>query len=99
MANENLQIGRVVLSKAGRDQGKFFVIMDVLDDQYVLIVNGQQHRLENPKKKKLKHLNIMPDMIQNVVNKKNAGIKMFDSEIRNNLESLGYTTKGRNKEE
>lgn len=55
MNDDNL-IGRVVKAKAGRDLDDFFIIIDVLDEIYVQIVDGKRRRIENPKKKKIKHL-------------------------------------------
>lgn len=52
----NLSIGQVVISKSGRDKGRRFVILDILDHEYVYIVDGDLRRIENPKKKKALHL-------------------------------------------
>lgn len=52
----DIKIGQVVKSKAGRDKGIFFVVLEVLDSQYLLIVDGKVRRLNRPKKKKIKHL-------------------------------------------
>ena len=51
-------IGRYVWSKSGRDKGRLFIIIGIYDDQHVFIADGDYRRVENPKKKKLKHLNI-----------------------------------------
>lgn len=51
-------LGTVVLGKAGRDSDSFFVIVDIIDNNYVMIVDGSKRKLENPKRKKLKHLAI-----------------------------------------
>ena len=48
-------LGDLVLSKAGRDGGEIFLVVDV-DDDYVKIVNGKHRKISNPKKKKIKHL-------------------------------------------
>ena len=56
MSTNNL-IGRVVLAKTGRDAGKFFVIVGIIDNNYVYIANGKNRKIEKPKLKKLKHLN------------------------------------------
>lgn len=55
MDNSDL-IGRVVRSIAGRDVGKYFIIVKVINDKYVLISDGKLRTEEKPKKKKLKHL-------------------------------------------
>ena len=49
-------LGRVAQSTAGRDAGKLFVIIKVLDEKYVLISDGKLRTEEKPKKKKVKHL-------------------------------------------
>ena len=49
-----MEVGRVVLSKAGRDKGHYFVVMEVLDECHVAIANGCQRKVDNPKKKKIK---------------------------------------------
>jgi len=51
-------ICRYAWSKSGRDKDRLFIIIGIYDDQHVLIADGEYRRVENPKKKKLKHLNI-----------------------------------------
>lgn len=53
-------IGTIVRSKAGRDAGRYFVVVEVVDEQYVLIADGKYHKTDQPKRKKLKHLSIKP---------------------------------------
>ena len=48
-------LGDLVLSKAGRDGGGIFLVVDV-DDCYAKIVDGKVRKISNPKKKKIKHL-------------------------------------------
>lgn len=49
-------LGDKVCSTAGRDAKKCFFVVGILDEQYVLISDGKTHRVEKPKKKKIKHL-------------------------------------------
>lgn len=51
-----LETGQVVLSTCGRDVGKLQMVLEILDDSYVLVVDGKQRKIEKPKKKKIKHL-------------------------------------------
>ncbi len=53
--DEKFSIGDIVLSKAGRDAGKHFVIVK-RDGNFAHIANGKLHKIEKPKKKKLKHI-------------------------------------------
>lgn len=56
MTYEPLETGEIVRSRAGRDRGRAFVVIKVLDTDYVLLVDGGLRTLERPKKKKRKHL-------------------------------------------
>jgi hypothetical protein len=48
-------IGRFVISKAGRDAGKCYVIINT-HNEYVYLVDGIIRTLDNPKKKNIKHI-------------------------------------------
>lgn len=68
MLNNNC-LGKIVYSKAGRDQGKVFVVVSVLNDKYVYVCDGSLRPVEKPKKKKIKHLeftNIIAEEIGNL---------------------------------
>lgn len=47
--------GRVVKSKAGHDKDYLLVVVD-FNNRQALVCDGKHHKLENPKKKNLKHL-------------------------------------------
>ena len=46
----------MVISKSGRDQGKSFVVVKVINDRYVSISDGDLRKIENSKKKNVRHL-------------------------------------------
>jgi len=48
-------IGRFVISKAGRDAGKCYVIINA-HNEYVYLVDGNIRTLDYPKKKNMKHI-------------------------------------------
>ncbi|MBS6610248.1 MULTISPECIES: KOW domain-containing RNA-binding protein [Peptoniphilus] len=50
--------GQVVRSKKGRDEGKVFVITEIIDENFLYLVDGKLRKLDRPKKKKVKHLYI-----------------------------------------
>ena len=85
-----MEVGRVVFSRAGRDQGHYFVIVDVIDEDYVAIANGCQRKVDNPKKKKIKHLVAKEEIIEEIREKIFAKKRIFDSEVRNRLDAIGY---------
>lgn len=49
-------VGSVVRSRAGRDSGRDFLVIGILDQEYVLLCDGDLRKAEKPKKKKVKHL-------------------------------------------
>lgn len=61
MQNNDL-IGKVALSKAGRDRDHLYVIVRQIDNNYVLLANGDTRLIDVPKKKKIKHLSILEDV-------------------------------------
>ena len=90
MSSFSMEVGRVVFSRAGRDQGYYFVIVDVIDEEYVAIANGCQRKVDNPKKKKIKHLVAKPELLEEIREKIFAKKRIFDSEVRNKLDAIGY---------
>ncbi|HCS72257.1 MAG TPA: RNA-binding protein [Clostridiales bacterium] len=87
---DKFQVGRVVLAKAGRDKGKTFIIIQRLDDEYVLIADGAGRTIEQAKKKKLKHLKPKPILVQELRRKLEAGEMVLNAELRKILQTLGY---------
>ena len=90
MSSFPFEVGRVVFSKAGRDQGHYFVVVDVIDENYVAVANGCQRKVDNPKRKKIKHLVAKPEVIEEIREKISAKKRIFDSEVRNKLDAIGY---------
>jgi len=86
-STNNLQIGQVVKSKAGRDKGRVFLILDIVDDINVHIVDGDIRKLDNPKQKKAKHLIIYNSVVSDFQDKLIDKIKINDAYIRKTLES------------
>ena len=63
-----LSAGDIVYSLAGRDKDKIFIVLEVLDENYAHIADGDLRRVQKPKKKKIKHLkktNIKAELIRN----------------------------------
>lgn len=90
MSDQAPELGSVVLSKAGRDRGRYFVVVEKLDGQYVALADGDLRKLQNPKKKKIKHLDVKPVTLPNVREKLMRGTGLYDADIRRDLEALGY---------
>jgi ribosomal protein L14E/L6E/L27E len=84
---KEIKVGSVVFSKAGRDQGKFYVVMEIVDDNYVKIADGDLRRVDAPKLKKIKHLVNQGDVIEKLAEKFDESKKVFDAEVKSALRS------------
>ena len=90
MSSFPMEVGRVVFSRAGRDQGHYFVIVDVIDEDHVAIANGCLRKVDNPKKKKMKHLVARPEVIREIAQKHEKHEPLLDADVRKALASAGY---------
>ena len=55
-----IQPGRVVFSKKGRDKGRYFVVLYMVDADFVMMTDGDTRKLDHQKKKRRKHLCACP---------------------------------------
>ena len=85
----------IIESLAGRDKGKYFYVIDV-EDNYVLIADGKGRKLENPKRKKLKHVRRVTRTETRVAAKILNGEKVLNSELRRDLATFGQQFSSQN---
>lgn len=86
----SVALGQIVVSRAGRDAGKRFVVVKVVDEFFVEISDGDLRRIEKPKKKKVKHLNITDERAEGLEEKLKSGAKITNAEIRKALADLDF---------
>ncbi|MCH5156202.1 MAG: RNA-binding protein [Clostridiales bacterium] len=53
-----MEIGDIVISLAGHDTGKPFIVIANASENFVLIADGMSRGMENPKLKRKKHLRV-----------------------------------------
>lgn len=78
-------VGSVVMSAAGRDKGRYFVVTEVIDGNYVKISDGDLRPQERAKLKKIKHLKPNGDVLSKINEKLETGRQVFDAELRSAL--------------
>ena len=83
----SLEPGRVVLSRAGRDAGRLFVVLEQIDEQYYMIADGELRKTTRPKKKKVKHLTAKPYVLEIITTGKVKGADL-DAELRKLLHKV-----------
>lgn len=52
-----IQKGMIVRANAGRDKGRFFAVIGFLNEK-AFIADGKTRKLENPKRKNIRHLSL-----------------------------------------
>ena len=57
-SNSNPIVGQAALIRKGRDAGQIAIIIDRLDEQFVLIADGDKRKFDSPKKKNIQHLEL-----------------------------------------
>ncbi len=80
-----LRLGELVYSKAGRDAGRKFVVVNIIDSSYVLISDGDLRKIEKPKKKKIKHLDSCGIVIDSLNKKLEGKAKLTNDEIKKEI--------------
>jgi ribosomal protein L14E/L6E/L27E len=86
MLTNDIDKGCIVVSSAGRDKGKYFFVLDLIGEDYALIVDGKFRCIEKPKKKKIKHIKFYAEnnnkkILEKIIN----GIKLENAEIKKAL--------------
>ena len=77
-----VEIGRVVISKCGRDQGRIFLVTGEIDEEFVLISDGDTRKIAKQKKKRRKHLKPTLKLSQELRERILKGDMPEDFEIR-----------------
>ncbi len=83
-----LVLGSVVYSVRGRDSGRYYMVVKVIDDQFVLISDGEKRLLETPKKKRYKHLKHNGVVIDKISKKLAENSVVYNQEIRSALKEF-----------
>ena len=82
---ERFKKGYFARSKAGHDKDTLYVILD-RDDRFVYLSDGRLKEVNNPKKKKEKHLQFIASQAEGIAAKLDSGL---ETELRPRLQ-LSY---------
>lgn len=82
----DLKVGQIVKSKAGRDKGRVFLICQLVDEEFLLVCDGDLRKLSRPKKKKVKHLVIYNTVLTEFAEKLQDNKNLNDAYVRRLLE-------------
>lgn len=85
--------GTFVISLAGRDKGRVFIVSEIASDNYVKIIDGELRTVQKPKLKKIKHLNISKKIDENIAKKLREGANLTDVNFRKAISEFVYNNK------
>ena len=88
-----MKIGEIVSSTAGRDNGRFYVVIAIDGEDRVKVSDGEKRSMKNAKLKNTKHLNATGHILDKIAQKLIAGEQVFDTELRSALRSYNEGAK------
>ena len=77
-----IEIGSIVISKAGRDQGRRFLVVGEVDDDFVMIADGELRKMDRQKKKRRRHLKPTGIVVTELQARLAKGQPVQDHELR-----------------
>ena len=76
-----MELGQIVFSKAGRDSGKYYAVVELVGEDRVKIADGSTRRIKKAKLKNIKHLQSNGDVLAKIAEKLKNGTQVFDAEL------------------
>ncbi len=73
--------GSAVISQKGRDKGRVFVVLYLVDADFVMVADGDTRKLDRMKKKRRMHVRALPVQFPEAAEMYRAG-KLKDSDLR-----------------
>ena len=77
----------IVKAIAGRDKGKLFFVL-AIEGEYLFLADGKTRKVENPKRKKHKHVQFVMENDQRAGKKIRSDEKITNSELRRTLAAI-----------
>lgn len=82
------ELGQFVVSQAGRDKGRYYIITEILNDTTVAVVDGYYRPVSKPKKKNIRHI-MMTRVVSNSIREKLLqGIDITNEEVCEALKAI-----------
>lgn len=88
MSLNNIAIGQLVKSAAGRDAGHMYLVAGVREPRFVLLCDGRRRSVANPKIKNVRHVTKMNKIAKEVADKIRGEKPVADDEIRRAISAL-----------
>ena len=84
-----IELGNVVRSIAGREKGSLFVGVSIDEDEnYIYLVDGNIRKVENPKRKKIKHIELTHYFDETLADRITKKRKITNQEVKRFLREI-----------
>lgn len=80
------KVGQRAVSRCGHDRGREYLVYRVLDERFLLVVDGAVRPLSKPKKKNINHLDLCREVAVGLSTKLQTG-RASDVEVRQALQA------------
>ena len=77
-----IEAGSIVISKAGRDMGRRLLVVQEINEDFVLVADGRLRTMDRLKTKRRKHLSPTGQVVEDARDRLNKGKSVFDHEVR-----------------
>lgn len=74
------EIGQVVQILQGREAGQYAIVINIVDDRFVLLADGEKRKYDSPKKKNFNHI---------------ISMNFISPEVQSSLLETGRVTNGK----
>ena len=85
------RLGKIVYSKSGRDKGKMFVIIGTVDENFVMLADGDMRKVEKPKLKNIKHVQMTNMTAEDILTSITSGVIPDNHIIKKTLRKIQET--------
>lgn len=85
-----VQIGQLIKVLRGKDEERFAIVIEVLDERFVKIADGRKRKFDQPKKKNVLHLELLPFISQEVAISLQESGKVTNAKLRYFIEKYAH---------
>lgn len=91
------KVGAIVEILMGRDSGKLAIIIENVNERYVLLVDGDKRKVDSPKKKNVRHIRQTGYISKEIIKSLEESKKVSNAKLRYVLQD--YISNHLNKDE
>lgn len=84
------QVGQIVKVLRGKDEDSYAIVISIIDERFVMIVDGDKRRFDSPKKKNVLHLELQPVISSEVVNSLLESGRVTNTKLRYVIQKFAH---------